>query len=160
MGNIKIEAATEDKVVFTTSNMSSVDLLELGQISFVKDKMLIGQALFQVCQESGYSWIFSRDDQPIAFYGCHQVMPDIWAVCGFRTDDFYKVKFTVTRFIKKRIIPILMSVGARKVISLVRGNGNEWLQSLGAKHLATYKEWGQDGSDYTMLCWDRKDFLK
>ena len=77
MGNIKIEAATEDKVVFTTSNMSSVDLLELGQISFVKDKMLIGQALFQVCQESGYSWIFSRDDQPIAFYGWRNMFSDL-----------------------------------------------------------------------------------
>ena len=155
---VTIEAATIEGVNYVNRRMSSLDLLEIGAISFTEDPEIIGQQLFQMC-ENGYAWIFSRDGKPEAFYGCHEGIPGIWFVCGFRTDDFHKVKFTVSKFIKKRIIPILMGQGARKAISLVRGQGNEWLQMLGAKPLVTYKDWGKDGSDYTLLCWDRKDFL-
>ena len=80
---VTIEAATIEGVNYVNQRMSSLDLLEIGAISFTEDPEIIGQQLFQMC-ENGYAWIFSRDGKPEAFYGCHEGIPGIWFVCGFR----------------------------------------------------------------------------
>ena len=158
MALIKIDRATPETVLNAAKRISNVDKIDLGMVSFEENIEDICLSLLDMCDTSGYCWVFSYNGQPEAFYGVCETLPGIWSVFEFGTKNFYKIKYTVTKFIKKRVIPIVVAKNARKAVALVRGDGNKWLQFLGANIEVVLKGWGKDGSNYTMLTWDVKNY--
>ena len=158
MALIKIDRATREAVLNAAERISDLDKIDLSMLSFEQDIKDTCLSLLNMCDDSGYCWVFSYNGQPEAFYGVCETLPGIWSVFGFGTKNFYKIKYTVTKFIKKRVIPIVVAKNARKAVALVRGDGNKWLQFLGAKIEVVLKGWGKDGSNYTMLTWDVKNY--
>lgn len=154
MALIKIDRATPETVLNAAERISDLDKIDLSMLSFEQDIKDTCLSLLNMCDTSGYCWVFFYDGKPEAFYGVCETLPGIWSVFGFGTKNFYKIKYTVTKFIKKRVIPIVVAKNARKAVALVRGDGNKWLQFLGAKIEVVLKGWGKDGSNYTMLTWD------
>lgn len=158
MALITIDSATKEAVLNSAKRISNLDKIDLAMLSFEENIEDICLSLLDMCDTSGYCWVFSYNGQPEAFYGVCETLPGIWSVFGFGTENFYKIKYTVTKFIKRRVIPILISKKARRAVALTRGEGNKWLQSLGAKIETVLKNWGKDGSNYTMLTWDIKNY--
>jgi len=155
---VTIDSATREAVLNAAERISDLDKIDLSMLSFEQDIKDTCLSLLNMCDDSGYCWVFSYNGQPEAFYGVCETLPGIWSVFGFGTENFYKIKYTVTKFIKKRVIPIVVAKNARKAVALVRGDGNKWLQFLGAKIEVVLKGWGKDGSNYTMLTWDVKNY--
>jgi len=155
---VTIDSATREAVLNAAERISDLDKIDLSMLSFEQDIKDTCLSLLNMCDDSGYCWVFSYNGQPEAFYGVCETLPGIWSVFGFGTKNFYKIKYTVTKFIKKRVIPIVVAKNARKAVALVRGDGNKWLQFLGAKIEVVLKGWGKDGSNYTMLTWDVKNY--
>ena len=141
MALIKIDRATPETVLNAAKRISNLDKIDLGMLSFEENIEDICLSLLDMCDTSGYCWVFSYNGQPEAFYGVCETLPGIWSVFGFGTKNFYKIKYTVTKFIKKRVIPIVVAKNARKAVALVRGDGNKWLQFLGAKIEVVLKEY-------------------
>lgn len=158
MALVTIDSATREAVLNSAKRISNLDKIDLGMLSFEENIEDICLSLLDMCDNSGYCWVFSYNNQPEAFYGVCETLPGIWSVFGFGTENFYKIKYTVTKFIKRRVIPILIAKKARRAVALVRGDGNKWLQNLGAKIEVVLKNWGKDGSNYTMLTWDVKNY--
>lgn len=158
MAIVTIDSATREAVLNSAKRISNIDKIDLGMLSFEENIEDICLSLLNMCDTSGYCWVFSYNGQPEAFYGVCETLPGIWSVFGFGTENFYKIKYTVTKFIKRRVIPILIAKKARRAVALVRGDGNRWLDLLGAKIEVVLKNWGKDGSNYTMLTWDIKNY--
>ena len=158
MALVTIDSATREAVLNAAERISDLDKIDLSMLSFEQDIKDTCLSLLNMCDDSGYCWVFFYDGKPEAFYGVCETLPGIWSVFGFGTENFYKIKYTVTKFIKRRVIPIVVAKNARKAVALVRGDGNKWLQNLGAKIEVVLKGWGKDGSNYTMLTWDVKNY--
>jgi hypothetical protein len=104
-------------------------------------------------------------DKPIAVLGAIEPWPGVWEVWLFATDDFRKIAFSMTKYVRKVFIPVLLERGMHRAQcrSIASHTGNhEWLYNMGARQDATrpYRGWGKNGEDFLMFEWHRADLLK
>ena len=69
MALIKIDRATPETVLNAAKRISNLDKIDLGMLSFEENIEDICLSLLDMCDTSGYCWVFSYNGQPEAFYG-------------------------------------------------------------------------------------------
>lgn len=109
------------------------------------------------------SWIAAADGEPVAGFGAVPMHPGCWAVWMFATDKWPKVALSVTRYIKKKLIPSLQQAGAVRAECRSHANhhiAHKWLDSLGAVKESTLKKYGKDGEDFYLFKWHNDSTLK
>ena len=95
---------------------------------------------------------------PVAAYGAELQKPLFYSVWMFATDQWPKVALTVTRDIKKRIIPELIDTGAvRADCWSMEGHhvAHRWLESLGAVREASVEDYGPTRKTFHCYSWTR-----
>ena len=98
------------------------------------------------------------DGQPVAVFGATELTPAVWQVFMFATDNWSKVALSVTRHIKKEMVPILYDAGANRAECRSHGEykwAHRWLECLGARKEATFEEYGPERQTYVMYSWRR-----
>ena len=101
------------------------------------------------------------DGFPVAIVGAYPSLPGTWAVFMFATHDWPHVALSVTRFIKRELIPHLLAVGANRAeCRAIEDNtkAHAWLERLGAVHEATMPDCGEDRKTFRLYAWRRSDF--
>lgn len=104
-------------------------------------------------------------ERPIAILGAIETWPGVWTVWLFATDEFQRIRFSMTRYVRKTFIPFLIERGmhlafCRSIASHTRNH--EWLYEMGARQDATRpaRGWGKNREDFLQFEWHREDLLK
>tara|TARA_R110000824_G_scaffold329221_1_gene516033 strand:+ start:1069 stop:1656 length:588 start_codon:yes stop_codon:yes gene_type:complete len=107
----------------------------------------------------GYSRVaFANDGAPVAAWGANLTRPLWYSVWMFSTDRWPEVALTVTRSIKRELIPELIDAGAvRADCWSMHGHhvAHRWLECLGARREATLEDYGPSRKTYHCYSWTR-----
>src|SRR5262245_16355390 len=95
--------------------------------------------------------INASDGEPVYAVGLIPTRPGVWACWGFGTDRWSEVATTVTRLLRKSVIPGLIASGAHRVeaVSIIdKVAAHRWLKHIGAREEATLLGYGRNGETY------------
>lgn len=105
----------------------------------------------------GSAWmVYDNDRNPVGVLGFHPVSPGIWGAFAFANDNFNKIAISLTRFIRKGILPSLLATGAKQVQAMVwteYHQARKWLAGFGAREVAVIPNFGKNGEDFALTVW-------
>lgn len=106
------------------------------------------------------SWVAALPDtdEPVAIIGAYNAWPGYWSCYMMTTDKFPQIGFQLTKFAKRRMIPLLLDEGgwrgeARSMAS--HTDAHRWLEAIGARKESTLQCYGKNGEDYYNYVWTR-----
>src|SRR3546814_12825662 len=77
--------------------------------------------------------------------------PGVWSVLLFATDEFHKIRLSLTKHVKRVMIPALVEVGAHRAeCHSMEGHAeaHAWLELLGAEREGVRPRFGKNGEDF------------
>ena len=107
-----------------------------------------------------FQWIAAHDDVPVAAIGAIPVWPGVWSVWAFGTDDWNKVVLSLTKHVKRFMIPALYEHKAHRVECRALKDHAEackWLELLGAHKEAALDGFGRHREDFNLYVWRREN---
>lgn len=149
---------TVEGVAHIARNLRAADARELGAQRWDMDPDSLAR---EVRDYYGpYKWVVERAGVPIAAVGAVAVHPGVWSAWMFATDDFHKIGLYLTRFVRQRMIPSLVRLGAHRCDARSidgHDHAHRWLRALGAVEEARLLRYGRNGEDFIVFRWDRPD---
>lgn len=97
---------------------------------------------------------------PTAIIGAIPVRPGSWQVFMFATDQFKRCRISVTRFVLRVMIPILVEYGVHRAeCQSIEGHAeaHAWLEYLGARREAVHSHFGRNGETFYTYVWTLAD---
>ena len=152
-GNI-IEARYAD-VVYVARNMRACDAEEIWPITIVKTPETLA---FGTVSGVGYKFVVGSGGVPVATWGASPIRPGVVTVWMFATDRWPQVALTVTRHIRKELMPALIDAGYVRAECWSHANhhvAHKWLEILGAIREATVEDYGPNRVPYHCYSWTR-----
>lgn len=151
---MRTSPVTYDEALFVAKNMREWDKKEIYATRWNDDPSDVAQDCVWLGE---FGWIAS-DPEPIAVIGAGPCHPGVWNVHMFATDNFSKIAISLTKFVKRVIIPSLAASGAHRV-ECKSMDGHEdaqrWLEFLGAQRESTLPEYGREAEDFHLYVWRR-----
>lgn len=102
-----------------------------------------------------------RDAEPVALVGAVPAWPGVWSVLAFGTDKWDKVAVTLTRHVRRFLIPALVGAGAHRAhcfSAAEHHTAHAWLtRSLGARRGPDLPNFGKNGETFVVFEWSRED---
>lgn len=98
----------------------------------------------------------AKDGEPVAGWGVKQMWPGVWSVFLMATPRWPEVMLSVTRHIRKELIPTLDRIGWHRAecASLTdHKDAHRWLEALGAKREAQLSGYGRGAQDFYLYVW-------
>jgi hypothetical protein len=125
---------------------------------------LVDYGMVLASLRESYTRIAYWEDKPVAVLGAMEPWPSVCEVWCYGTDDFQKVAFSLTKHIRRNMIPTLLAKGVRRAHcrSLATHTvAHDWLRSLGAKleDERPLRSWGKNGEDFILFEWHRENML-
>lgn len=148
-----LEDRHADDVLTICKNLRAQDRKEIFATRFDDKPEDLLETTMKV---KGSAWIVFKDLEPVAVLGITPVVPGGWAGWAFATDSFPKVAISLTRFIKKGIIPSLLASGVKHVQAMVwteYHQARKWLRGFGAREEAVIPNLGKGGEDFALTVW-------
>lgn len=136
-------------------NMREADRREIFATRWSDDPHdLVRDAM--ACYEFG--WIAYLDDRPVAAIGGVPIHPGVWSVWMFATDEFPKIKFSLTRFALRQMKPVLQDVAHRVECRSIEGHedAQNWLAFLGMKRESSIPKYGRNGELFHLYAWTKQ----
>lgn len=92
---------------------------------------------------------------PISVIGVVFPHPGVASTIFFATDQFRHVALATTRFIRRKLFPILVSTGIHRlqVCSMVNPDdpqAHDWIRGFGAGQEAVLRQYGRNGEDFRL----------
>lgn len=152
-------------VVYALDDSHAEDVLKICQSLRREDKQEIFATRFDdkpedlaesTMKTKGSSWIIYHNDDPVGVLGFIPVSPGIWTAFAFANDGFNKVAISLTRFIRKGILPSLLATGAKQIQAMVwmeYHQARKWLRGFGAREEAVIPNLGKNGEDFALTIW-------
>jgi hypothetical protein len=156
MTGVTIAPVTYDAVLSIARNMRAGDAREIWATRWIESPEGLAA---DVMRAGEYGFVISLDEEPVAAIGAAPNWPNVWNVWMFSTDKWPKVALSVTKFVRRVMIPNLYKAGATRVHCMsIAGHSvaHRWLESLGAIKGNREPGWGKNGEDFFMFRWDRK----
>lgn len=139
-------------VLYVARNMREEDAREIYAVRWTDSP----EDLAADCIKSSFNfgWTFGRE-LPICAVGGHVVSPKVWAIWMFATNDFHKVALSVTKFCRKRMIPILLNHCNRAYCNSIEGHSvaHRWIESLGAFRESSLVNFGKNKETFHTYVW-------
>lgn len=110
----------------------------------------VQMATATVSLSASFAWVFGKDE-PIAAVGAYPVWPGVWAVWAFGTERFPEVALSLTRFIRRIMIPSMKRAGMHRAeCKSLDGHADaqRWLECLGFTREATHRQYGRAGETF------------
>lgn len=103
-------------------------------------------------------WIVWKDEDPVASVGATCTWPGVWSCWAFGTDRWSQAALSITKHIRRVLIPALYVSHAQRVhcfASDEHPDAGRWLQSMGARQGEKLDFWGKNGQTFRCYWWDR-----
>lgn len=151
-----VEASTNSAAVHEiAANMREWDRREIFATRFDEEPhALAAEAL----RTGPMAWVSGMED-PIAAFGCQPLWPGVFMMWLFATDDFRQIRFSMTKLVRRYIVPMLFDAGAHRLQAYSMEGHDEahgWLELIGARREATMIGFGRDGQNFHIYVWDRR----
>jgi len=153
---LKAEPGRDD-VLYVAQNMRAADREEIYATQWTDTP---GELTENVMRAGAFRWGVYVDGLPIAMIGATPRWPGVWQAWAFGTRDWKHVAFTLTRHVRRFMVPALMNSGALRVDAYALAShtsSNKWLRSLGATPGKTLDNWGKNGETFVCFSWLRQD---
>jgi hypothetical protein len=109
-----------------------------------------------------FQWTAFVDKTPVALVGATPVWPNVWSVWAFGTDNWPKVVLSLTKHIKRSIIPTLLEHGVHRAECRALKEHEEackWLEMLGAQKETELAGFGRQREDFILYVW-RPEYVR
>lgn len=139
-----------------TSNLRQRDRDELFATNYGEDPELLAR---HAVAGGAFRWAAYLDGEPVAAIGAFPRWPGVWTVWAYGTDDWPSVVVSVTRHVRRFMLPAIVNSGAHRADALAlaeHSDARRWLISLGAKEEHTLDGWGKKGQTFVSYVWTRK----
>jgi hypothetical protein len=163
---VELCPAEEGPLFYIIAHMRECDRREIFCTRWDDDPASLADDCMNVIgRANSLTVLATLDREPVAVLGAVETWPGTWDVWCFGTDQFEKVAFTLTKYVRRTLIPALLVRGLRRghCRSLAdHVKAHAWLRELGAKSEdeRPMKSWGKNGEDFVMFEWHRHDLLK
>lgn len=155
-----IKLAEPDAVMFVVNNMREKDQEEIYALRTEKQQMVIANEVLYASEHGGIAFVAHNEaGVPVCVFGGLEKWQNVWDMFMFATDDFDDVAVEVTRFIKKRLIGMILKTGAHRAecMSLAtHSQAHAWLKYFGFERESVAKMYGKNGEDFYCFSWLRK----
>lgn len=155
--------ANYDDTLQICLNMRAADADEIYNVrhTSLATPESLAEVVMSIKSIGGLAFIaYGKDGEPIACFGASEHWKGMWSVFMFATDRFSEVSLTVTRYLKKNMMPFVKSMGARRAECMSAKShtvAHEWLRALGAAIEGTKEKYGATGEDYYCFVWINED---
>ena len=155
MSSVSILDARYPDVVEIARNMRELDAEEIWPVTHAKtpESLALGTVA-----GGGLKFVARCGAVPVATWGASKIRPKVVTVWMFATDKWPKVALTVTRHIKKELIPALIDADTVRAECWTHSNhyvAHKWLSILGAIREATVEDYGENRVPYHCYSWTR-----
>lgn len=141
-------------VSYVCRNMRDADRRELFACRFDEDP---DRLTMDVLQRWTIAWVVGLE-RPIAVLGGVEMWPGLWSVGMFATDEFGQIGSQLTRWLRRRMIPVAREAGARRLEARsIEGHdeAHRWLLKLGAERdEKPLTNWGKGGETFFNFVWE------
>ena len=106
-----------------------------------------------------FRWGAYLDGEPVAMIGAFPRWPGVWTAWAYGTDDWPRAVLTVTKHVKRFMLPALYRAGATRVDACAMENHTDaraWLGALGAEPEIVLHKWGKNGQSFINYIWTRE----
>lgn len=151
-----IKIATLEDVLYVARQMRPHDRAERLALSHGDDPILAATQFLNHPHLAVTVW--KKDGGPVAVIGVVFPHPGVASTIFFATDEFEHVALATTRFIRRKLFPILVNTGIHRlqVCSMERSFDNwRWILSFGAKQEAVLKHYGKNGENFVLFTLDK-----
>ena len=152
----KIVAAIYSDVVFITRRLRVLDEEEIFPLMFNASPENLAMGSIAV---GGYCFVaLANDGCPVAAFGATLQKPAIFSVWMFATDRWPDVALSVTRHIRRVMMPEMIDAGANRADCWSMDGhdvAHRWLEVLGARREATLDDYGPTRKKYHCYSWTR-----
>ena len=136
-----INTATYDDLTYIGSWLCEEDRLELMLTRDTDDYVSLANDAWA----SKYKYVALDEAIPVMAFGARPMVRDTALVWGFKTDRGWGAIRSVTKFIKRTMIPALHKAGVRRAVCAVGPDNTvsqRWLRHLGFVPRATSRDIG------------------
>ncbi len=141
--------------LFVCNNLREADRREIMATRWTDDIDALAVDVHQAwC--GPLSWSVLHEGRVVAICGAKEHWPGSWSVWLIATEEFPKVALGLTKVVKRRIMPHLMELGARRVEARsIDGHdqAHRWLGALGGVQEARLRRYGRNGEDFLVFRW-------
>lgn len=106
-----------------------------------------------------FNWVAFNGGEPVAVVGAAPLWPGVWSVHMFATEAFGGIAISLTKFVRRVMIPALTESGAHRAQcdSLVgHEKAHYWLEALGARQEGVLRGYGRQGEDFVRYVWSKE----
>lgn len=111
----------------------------------------------------GFRWGAYLDGRPVAAIGAQPRWPGVWTAWAYGTDDWPRVALTLTKHVRRFMLPALLRAGAHRVDAFAletHTDARRWLEMLGARPKNILAKWGRNGENFVCYVWTRKQTMR
>lgn len=151
---MRISDLNEPALAYVARHMRAADRDEIFATRWSDDPASVVAA---VLSGGTFAWVAGLE-RPIAAIGAMPMWEGVWSVWMFATDDFRQIRFGLTRFVVRSMIPALRASGAHRAECrsiATHTEAHRWLELLGAEREATLRGYGRRGEDFELYVWRR-----
>jgi len=152
---VEVVRATYADTVFIARRMREMDAEEIFPLMWNgrPEDLAAG-----ICAAGGIANVSLSNGVPVAAWGACYIRPNVWSVWMFSTDRWPEVALTVTRNIRKEMMPSMIDSGAvRAECWSMEGHdvAHRWLGVLGAVRECSVEDYGSNRKTYFCYSWTR-----
>ena len=150
-----------DDILHVSSNLRKVDADEIFATRWNDDPAELAAGAHKI---NGCSWLAKLDGVPVSVWGGVPMWPNVWAIYAYGTDDWPRVVLTMTKHIKRTMIPAIVGANAIRVSCATHAQHHEahrWLEFLGGRieHPEGHENFGKNGERFFTFIFDPKTIL-
>ena len=153
---IRVEQPTREALAYIVANLREQDRLELDATTYALDDGYVGHLWALRASQ----WVVS-DGLPAAVIGAWPRWPGVWGVYAFGTDAFESVALTLTKHVRRHMIPAMLRAGCHRAeCASIESHhrAHRWLERLGAKREGPpMLGYGKRGEAFIRFVWREAD---
>ena len=136
-------------------NLRARDRAELFATEWSDDPAVLAE---HAANSGAFRWGCYLDGRPVAMIGAAPRWPGVWTAWAWGTDDWPRVVLTLTRHVRRFMLPALLRAGAHRVDAWALAeheDARRWLERCGAKPVNHLVGWGRNRETFVVHVWTR-----
>jgi hypothetical protein len=150
---MQVAPLTFESVAYIAENMREWDKREIYATRWTEDPLELAHDAMVV---PDFAQVAGLNGRPIAAFGAIPLHPHVWNIWMFATPEFDKIGISLTKFVRRSMMPALADTGAHRAQCLSMAGHDQaqaWLEFLGATRESTLAEYGRNREDFYRYVW-------
>ena len=152
---IEVDIATPDALRYIVAHLREDDRIELRAMSLSDDN--VDYWVDRIMARSMIAFVARYNGVPVSAWGMMPMWPGVGAAFAFGTDDWGRALLTMTKHVRRFMIPLLLEHGFHRIecrsLATRQEDMGRWLALLDAEPEAVLRGSGARGEDFILYRW-------